>query len=255
MICVGIFFIFETTCRQVYRIVGAGIFLEIRYEGVYMMKLSRQYHDSLGRQISFELRLNIISGDIPPGERLSENQISDQFGTSRSPVREALKTLAQEGLIRLERMGAVVIGLNATEVEELYEVRNLIESFALKRLVSMDTTHLVKQLEITLDKMQVAHRYGNDEEFAYLDYAFHESIILSIHHNRIQYVWDGMKHIIFAVLLITTAKRFERKEDMTGMIAKHQEIVHSIQSGEKEQVETTLNEHYEDTYRSIQSLL
>ncbi|MGY4688548.1 GntR family transcriptional regulator [Salibacterium sp. K-3] len=219
------------------------------------MNLQRTYHDSLGSQISFSLRLSIISGDIPAGERLSENQISERFGTSRSPVREALKTLSVEGLIRLERMGAVVNGLSETEVEELYEVRNLIESFALKRLITMDTADLVKQLEITLEKMEVAYRYGDHEEFAALDYAFHESIILSIHHTRIQYVWDGMKHIIFAVLLLTTEKRFRKNEDMTGMIAQHREIAQNIQSGEKEQVEAVLNKHYEDTYHSIRSLL
>ncbi|RSL30005.1 GntR family transcriptional regulator [Salibacterium salarium] len=219
------------------------------------MNLHRPHYDSLGSQISFELRLKIISGDIPAGEKLSENQISQQFGTSRSPVREALKTLANEGLIRLERMGAIVVGLNVKEIEELYEVRNLIESFALKKLVNLDTNHLVKNLEITLDKMSIAHNYGNDEEFAYLDYEFHESIILNIHHNRIKYLWDSIKHIILVVLLITTEKRFRKKEDMTVMITKHQEIVQIIQSGDKEQVEAALNEHYEDTYRSIQSLL
>lgn len=60
---------------------------------------------SLGETIACELRLRIINGTIKTGETISENWVASEFGTSRSPVREALKTLSSEGLIRLERMG------------------------------------------------------------------------------------------------------------------------------------------------------
>lgn len=56
---------------------------------------------SLGEKIASELRLQIINGTIPTGEILSENRIAADFGTSRSPVREAMKSLSNEGLIRL----------------------------------------------------------------------------------------------------------------------------------------------------------
>lgn len=87
--------------------------------------------------IACELRLRIISGTLRPGEILSENRIAADFDSSRSPVREALRTLSNEGLIRLERMGVVVIGLKIKDVEELYDVRFLIESFVQQRLAGM----------------------------------------------------------------------------------------------------------------------
>ncbi|MDU5949027.1 MAG: GntR family transcriptional regulator, partial [Paenibacillus macerans] len=108
---------------------------------------------SLGESIAAELRLQMVSGAIKPGEILSENRIAADFGTSRSPVREALKTLSGEGLITLQRMGAVVRGLNLQDIEELYDVRYLIESFAWQRLAA-DPEKLLSQLDKIVDKME-----------------------------------------------------------------------------------------------------
>ncbi|HBF57793.1 MAG TPA: GntR family transcriptional regulator, partial [Exiguobacterium sp.] len=65
---------------------------------------------SAGDRVAHELRMRIISGKIESGTILSENKIASDFSVSRSPVRDALKVLAAEQLIRLERMGAVVVG-------------------------------------------------------------------------------------------------------------------------------------------------
>ncbi len=89
---------------------------------------------STGDRVASELRMRIIAGAIESGTILSENKIAADFSVSRSPVREALKLLASENIIRLERMGAVVIGLTEKEIEEIYDVRLLIETFILSDL-------------------------------------------------------------------------------------------------------------------------
>lgn len=73
---------------------------------------------SAGDRVTSELRMRIISGMIESGAILSENKIAADFGVSRSPVREALKILASENIIRLERMGAVVIGLTEKNMQK-----------------------------------------------------------------------------------------------------------------------------------------
>src|SRR5690625_4800362 len=86
--------------------------------------------NTLGELITSELRLKIVSGQIPKDIILSENQIAKEFKTSRSPVREAFKTLSTEGLVGLARMGAVVLGLTQQDIDELYDVRFMLENFA-----------------------------------------------------------------------------------------------------------------------------
>lgn len=103
--------------------------------------------NSLGELIVSDLRLQIIDGTIARGEILSENKIAAQFKSSRSPVREAFKTLSNEGLISLERMGAVVLGLSSKDKDELYDVRYLIESFVQENLAKQLPYDLLTKLQ------------------------------------------------------------------------------------------------------------
>src|SRR5690625_6924284 len=70
----------------------------------------------MGIKVVSELRMRIISQAIESGTTLSENKLANRFQVSRSPVREALQTLNNEGLIRLERMGAVVVGISEKDI-------------------------------------------------------------------------------------------------------------------------------------------
>lgn len=165
---------------------------------------------SLGETIACELRLRIINGTIKTGETISENWVASEFGTSRSPVREALKTLSSEGLIRLERMGAVVVGLDVTDVEELYDVRFLIESFAQQRLAQSDVTGLLGCLQRIVDKMELAMKHNDAVEFSYQDLSFHETIITAANHNRILHLWKSIRPIVMTVMLLTTDEIFRK---------------------------------------------
>ena len=85
-------------------------------------------HDSLARGAADWIAEHIISGEIKPGEKLTETGLAERMGISRSPVREALQALSREGLIILEpRRGAYVSELNARDVRDLYACRLLIE--------------------------------------------------------------------------------------------------------------------------------
>ncbi|RBW70035.1 GntR family transcriptional regulator [Bacillus taeanensis] len=211
---------------------------------------------TLGEKISNELRVKIISGENAPGTVLSENQIAKEYKTSRSPVRDAFKVLANEGLIKLERMGAVVTGLDEHDLKELYEVRHLIEYFTLKKLIRQDVDDVIKALLQIIDKMKLAAKYENVVEFAMLDFSFHNLLIGSIEHKRILYLWNNIKHIVQTVLLITMEKRFsERREEIDILIEKHFLIIEVLQTKKLEKLEVILEDHFTDSHKSIEELL
>jgi DNA-binding GntR family transcriptional regulator len=97
-------------------------------------------HDSLARSAANWIAEHIISGDIKPGEKLTETGLAERMGVSRSPVREALQALSREGLIILEpRRGARVDRLDAGDMADLYACRLLIEprcTAAFERMVA-----------------------------------------------------------------------------------------------------------------------
>ncbi|WP_102346411.1 GntR family transcriptional regulator [Bacillus sp. Marseille-P3661] len=215
-----------------------------------------QQWETLGEKISYVLRLRIVSGVSVPGTKISENQIAREFETSRSPVRDALKVLSNEGLIRLERMGAVVLGLQPKDLIELYEVRSLIESFALKRHAENYDESFILKLENIIEKLLIALKYKNHEEVSQLDYLFHETIILSIDHNRIKHLWDSIKFVVYAVVLITTEKRLKLELDDTHvLIESHQRIIDALKTMDPIQIEKIIHYHFSDAYNSIRNLL
>ncbi|AEP00263.1 GntR family transcriptional regulator [Heyndrickxia coagulans] len=207
---------------------------------------------SLGEQIANELRLLILTNEIKPGDIISENQIARKYGTSRSPVRDALKALANDGLIQLERMGARVLGMGLTDIHELYDVREMIEIFAQQRVSAAPQEQLIQFLNETIDKMKIAAKYENHSDFAYYDFSFHDRIIRHAGHKRILNLWNGMKSLIMAVLLVTTEHVFAHGPDhLAWVIEKHRKIVNSLLTGNEENVEQSVSAYFKDSKRTL----
>lgn len=207
---------------------------------------------SLGERIANVLRLRIVSGEIKPGSILSENKIAKDFGTSRSPVRDAMKALSADGLINLERMGAVVLGLDLKDIQELYDVRYLIESFAQQRIPEQNLGSLILALNQIVDKMELALKYQNQSEFAYQDLTFHEMIIIKTNHLRILNLWNGLRHLIMAVILVTTEEVFSHGHNhVEWVIEKHRKIIRGLQTKEKAVIEKSVQEYFSDSKQTL----
>jgi GntR family transcriptional regulator of gluconate operon len=210
---------------------------------------------SAGDRVTSELRMRIISGMIESGAILSENKLAADFGVSRSPIREALKILASENIIRLERMGAVVIGLTEKEYAEIYDVRLLIETFVFERLVRMDTNELVMELSKILEMMKIAIKYRDADEFSYQDVLFHETIIRSINHSYILMIWDNLKSVMESLILLSMRSRFKVKyEDFTRIINNHQLYIDAIKTKDRDLMIKSLHENFDDVQEKVEDL-
>lgn len=212
--------------------------------------------ESLGEKIACELRLKIINGTMGRGSIISENAVASEFGTSRSPVREALKILANEGLIKQERMGNVVLGLTDIDIEELYDVRFLIESFTLERINKSGHSQIVPKLEKIIHKMVFANEHQDYTDLAYQDLMFHETIILEANHLRMTRMWNSIRDILLTLLLVTTEKRFrERNHEIEALIENHKLIVEALISGSESKIKNVIKQHFDDTRSNVNALL
>lgn len=210
---------------------------------------------STGDRVAYELRMRIISGLIESGTILSENKLAADFEVSRSPIREALRILASENIIRLEKMGAVVIGLSEKEIEEIYDVRLLIETFVFERLIKMDTTNLALELSKTLEMMKVAIKYNDADEFSYQDVMFHETIIRSIGHSYITMIWNNLKPVMEGLILLSMRMRFKEKyEDFTRIVKNHELYIDAIRTKDRELMIKSLHENFDDVQGKVEDL-
>ncbi|MBC6974037.1 GntR family transcriptional regulator [Bacillus sp. Xin] len=210
---------------------------------------------STGDRVASELRMRIISGKIESGTILSENKLAADFSVSRSPVREALKVLASENIIRLERMGAVVIGLTEKEIEEIYDVRLLIETFIFERLVKIDTNELVRELNKIMEMMKIAIKYHDADEFSYQDVLFHETIIRAIQHSYILMIWNNLKPVMEGFILLSMRTRFKEKyEDFERIIKNHELYIRAIESKDRALMIEALHQNFDDVQGKVEDL-
>ncbi|MGX8176687.1 GntR family transcriptional regulator [Exiguobacterium artemiae] len=202
---------------------------------------------SAGDRVAYELRMRIISGKIESGTVLSENKLAADFSVSRSPVRDALKVLASERIIRLERMGAVVVGLSKRDIQEIYDVRLLIETFVFERIVRMERQELVRELSKVLEMMKIAIKYKDADEFSYQDVLFHETIIRSIDHGYVSMMWQNLKPVMESFILLSMRQRIDEDfEDFDRILANHDLYIEAIETGDRKRMIASLHQNFDD---------
>lgn len=132
---------------------------------------------SLSKVVGEKIRGQILDGKLRPGERLVEDRLSAELGVSRVPVREALRELSAEGLVRLERnRGASVTEVTPELVAELVEVRALLEGLNARLAAQRHDPAIVKQLSEVLKRGNAAAESGSPEQLARLNAEFHERL-------------------------------------------------------------------------------
>lgn len=113
-----------------------------------------------------QLRALVLGGQLAPGEHLNEVALADRLGISRGPLREAIQRLASEGLLAVTpHKGAYVRALNESELQDLYELRIAIETYAIRLGVERATTPQLEQLADTL--AETGRALSTDEQGHY----------------------------------------------------------------------------------------
>jgi len=133
---------------------------------------------SLVTKVYEYLRDGIIEGELPPGTRLLERELSERLAVSRIPVREALPQLEAEGLITtLPRRGSVVTQLTLRDIDELFSVRASLEVLAARLASRQPHEHASALLSPAFARAELATAHGRQTEIAAANAAFHEAIV------------------------------------------------------------------------------
>jgi DNA-binding GntR family transcriptional regulator len=179
------------------------------------------------QQVTETLRMAIIAGRFAPGERLIESVLSTELGTSRGPVREALRQLENEGLVMsFPYRGAVVLGVSDDEVHEvLIPIRLTLErsSFAraLEKMTDNDFAELGKQIWL----MEQAGKANNLLKLVEADLAFHEIVILASGQLHTLQIWRTIEPRIRAYFY-----RYERFRSFEETVEEHRTLLAALQT-------------------------
>jgi len=193
-----------------------------------------------GQQVVEILRSAIIMGSYEPGERLIEATLSTELGTSRGPVREALKQLENEGLVMsFPYRGAVVLGVSDEEVQEvLIPIRLTLERYsflhALDRMTEDDLAELGKQVWL----MEQAAVAGDLARHVEADLRFHEIVISASGQTHTVQIWRTIWPRIRAYFY-----RYGRGRDLAAMVDEHRELLAALQARDHEMMLALLERH------------
>jgi DNA-binding GntR family transcriptional regulator len=125
----------------------------------------RERHETAQELALAALREGILEGILPPGTRLRQEDLAAVFDTSRIPIREALRVLEYEGLVASEpHRGFTVTGLDADQIEEIYDLRAVLEGHAVRLAIPLLTQTDIDELDGLFDRMQAAE--DDDERLA-----------------------------------------------------------------------------------------
>jgi len=139
------------------------------------------------------LKRAILEGTHPGGTLLTEGDVAERLGVSRTPVREALLRLESEGLVRLyPKKGALVVPVSAQEAHDVVEARALIEEWAADRAWPR-RAEIAPELEVLLEEMRRARQVDAFLDFTTADRAFHERVVAAAGNELLTRSYRGLR--------------------------------------------------------------
>ncbi len=128
---------------------------------------------SLADQVFERLEHDILAGNYHKGEVFTEMKLAEILGVSRTPIREALRRLEQEGIVKMSTKGAVIVGISAEDIADIYEMRIRIEGYAARLAAARASDKEIKELRDVVDLQEFYIMKGDDDRTISCDSNFH----------------------------------------------------------------------------------
>ena len=199
------------------------------------------------------LRERILKGALKPGERLMEIHLADQLGVSRTPIREAIRMLELEGLVKMvPRKGAQVAKISREDLQDVLEVRKALDTLAVKLACERITEDEITKLKMAEEEFERVLKVGDTTQIAEADVAFHDVIQVASKNKRLKSMISNLAERIYRY-------RFEYiKQQSDGgktLVMEHREIIRCIEEKEVDEAIKAIELHIDNQESSIATQL
>jgi DNA-binding GntR family transcriptional regulator len=208
------------------------------------MGMPSRGREPLRERVYSYLRSAIVSGNIPPEERLVEDVIARELGVSRTPVREALHTLEREGLIEhFPNRGFTVIRETESHVAEIFEIRSILEGHILRIACESATDEFLSELKSILEKAERCLAQSKIEELHRFNTLFHDRIIHQVSgRERLKGLVKDLREYVLRYRSATL--RFPGGAERT--LKGHEKIIVALETGDPDLCEGIMRAHIEE---------
>jgi DNA-binding GntR family transcriptional regulator len=198
-----------------------------------------------GRDKAYEfLRESILTDPGMQGQFVSEQDVADRVGVSRTPIREALLMLAAEDLVRLvPKRGAYVAPVSGREVAELMELRGMIERYAAERVLAAGDAPVAEMNEL-LERQRQLRRPDNACEFIDADRQFHTALVASVGNGLLTKFYDGLRARQVRAGVVALYRSAGRQD---AVLVEHEAIVQALAAGDAAKASAAITDHLQAT--------
>ena len=205
---------------------------------------------SLADRAYHAIRGMIVSLDLRPGAVIDERALMDRLGIGRTPTREALRRLAQEGLVEVyPRRGMFVTSVEIRDLASLAEVRSVLESHVARLAAERATDEDREALETLLEEL--GHRTDLDaRELMALDERIHQQVYSSAHNPFLESTLE--EYYVLALRIWYLA--LDQTRDLEQAVLGHRELLEAIHDGDADRAEATMRRHvleFEESMRRV----
>jgi DNA-binding GntR family transcriptional regulator len=198
------------------------------------------------------LRDLIIEGRLPPGARINEGQIGAQLGVSRTPLREAIKTLASEGLVEIvQAKGAVVRRFSVRDLQEILEVLKTIEQLGARLTCRHADEATLRHLNDLHRRMMDLYALGERLEYFKLNQAIHTGFVEASGNAVLAEMHQTLQARIKRMRFIGN----EQPEKWAGAVAEHEEMIEALNRRDGERLAEVVGRHLDQTLIRVRDII
>ena len=212
------------------------------------MPRQKTKQDQLAPRIYADILHKIVSGKIPPGQRLGEERLGSAYQVSRTPIREALFALERDGLIqRIHHCGAKVLSFTADDVEQIYEIRKALECLGVRRAVRNLPLSELYELERRLEALQRQKGARLRKRQLETDLELHRLIVGRSGNPRLVAYLDNISLLLYSLRLVSLLN----DDQVRASAEQHLAIVRALIRRDGEAAERLLADHLAHGMRNV----
>lgn len=198
------------------------------------------------------LREAILKGELKPGERLMELQLAAKLGVSRTPIREAIRMLEQEGLaVTVPRRGAEVAKMTEKDMEDVLQIREVLDELAVSLACRKMTEEQLDALRQTMNEFVEYTKTGDVKKIAGADVKFHDIIYQSTGNPKLVSILNNLREQMYRY-------RVEYLKDegiYPALIREHSEIAEGLSDKDLPKVTAAMHEHVRNQVMAVKEMI
>lgn len=207
----------------------------------------RVRRETLGAQVYHLLRDRILRGEIAGGSRLIQGPLSEEIGTSRIPVRDALKRLESDGLVMSDETGRYsVVQFGAQDAQEVYAIRRRLEPFAVELAARAMTPEAMGEIKSLFNQLNKAARRRQLEKYIEINSSFHMAIYEASGMVRLVRIIRGLLSGVPSLTPIVLEGRMARSQE------EHAEVVDRLHARDAAGAARAMDRHIENALAELQ---